>query len=164
MKIALLVIDMQKIFLNDYTEKSQIHKACEHINYVANLLRSNDHLVVHVKDVEAETEDNFDKIDFIDDIQLESKDKVMKKLHSNSFWETELEQLLNEENVGLVIISGFAAEHCVLFTYNGARERGFRTVILQNGIIGERQLSVEQMYLDRNVISHPVVSFMVSQT
>ncbi len=56
MKIALLIIDMQKVFLSNRKEITGIDKACEYINYVAELLRSKSQLIVHVKDVEGESE------------------------------------------------------------------------------------------------------------
>ncbi|MBM6617962.1 cysteine hydrolase family protein [Bacillus suaedaesalsae] len=163
MKIALLVIDMQKIFLEEQIKELKVDRACEYINYVGNLLRSNNHLVVHVKDVESANGENDDVLDFISEVYVDPSDKIVQKEHSNSFWKTNLEDLLHEHKVGLVIIAGFAAEHCVLFTYNGANERGFKTVLLQNGIVGERTSSVELMYHDRNVISHPVISYLANQ-
>lgn len=162
MKIALLVIDMQRIFLEDHIKELKADRACEYINYVGKLLRSKDHLVVHVKDVESATDENEHLLDFISEVYVDPSDKIVTKEYSNSFWKTNLEELLNEHNVGLVIVSGFAAEHCVLFTYNGANERGFKSVLLQNGIVGKRPESVELMYIDRNVISHPVISYLVN--
>ncbi|KAA0547211.1 isochorismatase family protein [Bacillus sp. BGMRC 2118] len=164
MKIALLVIDMQKIFLEEQMKELKVERACEYINYVGNLLRSHNHLVVHVKDVESANEDNEQLLDFISEVYVDPSDKIVTKEFSNSFWKTNLEEILNEHNVGLVIVAGFAAEHCVLFTYNGANERGFKSVILQNGIVGERPSSVEFIYQDRNLISHPVISYLVSHS
>ncbi|MMZ70768.1 Isochorismatase family protein [compost metagenome] len=69
--------------------------------------------------------------------------------------------MLRSRGVELLIIAGFAAEHCVLFTFNGARERGFKSVILQNGIVSARQDVITSTYRDRNLISYPVVEALV---
>ena len=154
MKIGFLVIDMQAVHLQG-VEAQMINNACEHINYVAELLRSNDHPVIHVQDIEGITEANRGEFDTISEIQIKDTDLMLTKEYSNSFWKTELEQILRDRGVEVLIIAGNAAEHCVLFTYNGARERGFNTVILQNGILSKYQDVITATYRDRNLISHP---------
>jgi hypothetical protein len=62
--------------------------------------------------------------------------------------------------IELVIISGFAAEHCVLFTYNGAIERGLKPVILQQGILSKYADVITSTYRDRNLISYPVIEYL----
>ncbi|WP_139490024.1 cysteine hydrolase family protein [Brevibacillus dissolubilis] len=162
MKIGLLVIDMQQIFLDGQKEALHVAEACEYINYVADLLRSKDHLVIHIQDTEGADETNADLLAFIPEIKVAPQDICMTKEYSNAFWKTELEQILTSNGVGLVMIAGFAAEHCVLFTYNGAIERGFTTVILQNGILSTKSDAITQTYRDRNLISHPVIKYLVT--
>ncbi|WP_166246424.1 cysteine hydrolase family protein [Paenibacillus turpanensis] len=164
MRIAMLVIDMQSIYLQEEPiEKKVIDKACMYINHVSNVLRSNDHIVIHIQDVDGLQESNKEMYEVIPEIQINAKDLRLTKENSNAFWKTELEQILLEHNVGLVIVSGFAAEHCVLFTYNGAIERGFKSVILQNGIISTKNDAISSTYRDRNLISYPVVEYLINQ-
>ncbi|XMB25311.1 cysteine hydrolase family protein [Paenibacillus sp. BR2-3] len=87
----------------------------------------------------------------------------MTKEHSNAFWKTELEQILLNQGIELVIIAGFATEHCVLFTYNGAIERGFKPVILQQGILSTESDVILSTYRDRNVVSYPVIEYLVNE-
>ncbi len=162
MKIALLIIDMQKVFLSNRKEINGIEKACEYINYVADLLRSRTQLIIHVKDVEGESERDKSLSEFIPEIKVKEGDMEISKLKSNSFWNTDLENILLKNKAELVIVSGFAAENCVLFTYNGAVERNFKTVILQNGIIGENSTSILETYRDRNIISYPAIEFLMN--
>jgi nicotinamidase-related amidase len=161
MKIGFLIVDMQKLFLQVQNEVLHVERACEYINYVADLVRSNNHLVVHIQDMEQANEVSSDLMSIIPEIKVEKEDICITKEDSNAFWNTELEQILKENGIDLVIISGFAAEHCVLFTYNGASERGFKPVILQNGILSTKSDVITQTYRDRNVISHPVIPFLV---
>ncbi len=161
MKIGLLIVDMQKVFLQDQREKLNVERACEHINYVADLLRSKNHCVIHIQDIEGAEDLNSELLDIISEIKVEQKDIKITKEASNAFWKTELEQILLKQEIGLVIVAGFAAEHCVLFTYNGAKERGFKTVILQNGIISANSDVIQSTYRDRNIISFPVIEFIV---
>ena len=155
--IAILIIDMQKCFLQPLKSTREFEGACEHINYVADILRSNDQVVVHVQDVEQAAERSKEELSIVDEIDVKDKDLKMTKTASNSFWKTDLEKNLTDLGVDLLIISGFAAEYCVLFTYNGAYERGFNAVMLQNGILSFDKSNVESTYQSRHVISFPVL-------
>ncbi|MBX7042489.1 MAG: isochorismatase family protein [Ignavibacteria bacterium] len=160
MKTALLIVDMQKVFLDKRKDNADVVGASEYINYTAGKLRTGGHVIVHVKDVEGENDNNRDEYGFISSIDVKPGDIEVRKLKSNAFWETGLEEILRANDVGLVIVSGFAAENCVLFTYNGASERNFRSVILHNGIVGENPSAVSDIYRDRNIISYPAIEFI----
>jgi len=160
MKIGFLIIDMQTIYLQDQVKKKEIDQACEYINYVADMLRSKDQIVVHIRDVEGINELNTEGYEVIPEIQIMNSDLRITKESSNAFWKTDLEQTLLNHEIELVIIAGFAAEHCVLFTYNGAIERGFKPVLLQNGILSSKSDVIHSTYRDRNIISYPVIKYL----
>lgn len=160
MKIGFLIIDMQAVHLQEL-EKKTIDRACEYINYVSDALRSNNHAVIHIQDTEGMTDANREDYRTIPDVQQTEQDFIVTKESSNAFWKTELERLLAEHGIELVILAGFAAEQCVVFTYNGAAERGFKPVLLQNGILSTHQDAITSMYRDRNVISYPVVNYLI---
>ncbi|WP_337034041.1 cysteine hydrolase family protein [Paenibacillus illinoisensis] len=161
MKIGFLIVDMQESIVRGRVEQKGIDHACEYINHVADVLRSSDHVVVHVQDVEGMDESSPEEYRIISEVNVNEKDLIVTKESSNAFWQTELEPILKSHGIELVIISGFAAEECVLFTYNGAMERGFRPVMLQNGILSTHQEAVTSTYRDRNVISYPVVDYLI---
>lgn len=160
MKIGFLIIDMQAIHLQGI-EKKGIDRACEYINYVSDKLRSKSHVIIHIQDIEGISELNKDLYDTIPEVQIEDTDLVITKEFSNAFWRTELDQILVDQGVELLIISGYAAEHCVLFTYNGAVERGFKPVILQNGVLSTNSDAITSMYRDRNLISYPAIQYLI---
>jgi nicotinamidase-related amidase len=163
MNPALLIIDLQKAFIKDYVSQQKVDNVCEHINYVADLFRKNNHLVVHIKDMESIDEFSSEELDFIYEVKREPTELVLEKDYSNAFWKTGLESILKENNIDLVICCGFAAENCVLFTHNGAIERGFKSVILQNGILSRNEDMITATYRDRNLISYPVIESMFSK-
>ncbi|MBK8983450.1 MAG: cysteine hydrolase [Ignavibacteria bacterium] len=160
MKTAFIIIDMQKTYLDGIVDKKKIGTASWYINYSADLMRKKDHLVIHVQDIEGMNDSNANEYDIIEGIKIAESDLKVKKTYSNSFWNTELEGILKTNGIEFVILCGFSAENCVLFTYNGAAERGFKCVILQNGILSANDDAVMNIYRDRNVISYPVIEFM----
>ncbi|MNB79012.1 N-carbamoylsarcosine amidase [compost metagenome] len=163
MKLGYLIIDMQEIHVRDHVDKKTLDRACEYINYVSDMLREKDQLVIHIQDIEGMEEAAKERYDIMPEIQVADSDLKVTKEYSNAFWKTELEQMLKNHGVELLIISGFSAEHCVQFTYNGASERGFRPVLLQNGILSAHSDVITAAYRDRNLISYPVIQYLISQ-
>jgi nicotinamidase-related amidase len=162
MKLGLVVIDMQKCFLSKYADTNAIGDCCEYINYAGELLRKAGHIVIHVKDVEDAGEVPADELEFIDKIKIDPTDLHVEKIYSNAFWKTDLENLIQENSIDLLILCGQAAEHCVLFTYNGAQERDHTVVVLQNGVISRKPGRVSALLEDRNTISYPVIEALTS--
>ncbi|MDQ6421759.1 isochorismatase family cysteine hydrolase [Paenibacillus sp. LHD-117] len=164
MKLAFLIIDMQTIYLKDQVEEKAIQRSCEYINHVAGVIRSHNHLVVHVQDVEGINDSNRESYRIIPEIDVQQDDLIVTKEYSNAFWKTELEQVLSANGIKLVILSGFAAEHCVLFTYNGAIERGFKPILLQHGILSTNHEAILAANRDRHLISYPVIEFLAMES
>lgn len=153
---------MQKLFLQDDMEKLCVSAACEYINHVSGLVRDKDQLIVHIQDMEGAIEDaDPDARNIISEIIVGPKDFRIMKEFSNAFWKTDLEQLLRDHGVEFVIVAGFAAEHCVTFTFNGALERGFQAAILQKGILSTSFDAINSIYRDRHVVSYPVVELLM---
>ncbi|MCZ8521230.1 MULTISPECIES: cysteine hydrolase family protein [Paenibacillus] len=162
-KLALCIIDMQEGFLGHRRSEPGMASVCEVINHTAGLLRAQGHPVIHIRDVEAADEWTSGDLAILPDIDVREEDLHLEKSHSNAFWETELEAVLRESGAGFVIVCGFAAEHCVLFTYQGAVERGWRAAILQGGILSEHRETVHGTYLLRHIVSYPVVEHIMEQ-
>lgn len=120
-------------------------------------------MVIHVQDIEGLQESNRELFNTIPEIQINDIDLILTKVNSSAFWKTDLEQILLNHGIELLIISGFAAEQCILFTYNGAVERGFKPVILQKGILSEFSDVITSTYRDRNLISYPVIEYLVKK-
>ncbi|RAP75858.1 cysteine hydrolase family protein [Paenibacillus montanisoli] len=163
MRVGFLIIDMQAVYLEDL-DKKVIEHACAYINHVSGLIRDKGHVVIHIQDVEGMLESNRESFGIIPEVRIDESDLKVSKESSNAFWQTELEQILLEQNVELVIIAGFAAEHCVLFTYNGAIERGFKAVLLQNGILSTHADIIASTYRDRNLISHTAINYLAEHS
>lgn len=162
MKSALLIIDMQNGFLDEYAETQSISEASEVINYCSDLMRKAGQVVVHIRDVEDAGEMTEQQLATTDLITIEPGDLHLEKEYSNAFFETELAQMLKAQDVGFLILAGQAAEHCVVFTYNGAIEQGFTPTVLQEGVVSRQASRVLALMEDRNVCSHAVISSLIA--
>lgn len=161
MNIALLIIDMQKEFSEMEPCKEMISDAIEYINEVGHFFRKAGKPIILIQDEEVSDGPGSEGYELIDNLEVTESDIRLSKKYSNSFWKTDLEKILRDLNVEFVVVSGFAAEHCVLFTYNGALERGFGASILQHGIAGFDKYRVKDTQNLRSVISYESLEFML---
>ncbi|NGZ76967.1 cysteine hydrolase family protein [Saccharibacillus alkalitolerans] len=161
MKIAFLIIDMQTVHLGGVPQP-KIDGVCEYINYVSRVMREAGHPVIHIQDIEGMTEETREHYRTIGEVATDASDLFVTKEYSNAFWKTELEDVLKGQEIERLILAGFAAEHCVQFTYNGAIERGFGPVLLQNGILSRHDDAVAAAYRDRNLISYPAAEWLAN--
>jgi nicotinamidase-related amidase len=160
MNIAMLIIDLQKGVLESEESKETVKDAVEYINEVSGYFRKAGKPVIVIQDVGVDGGPGSEGYELIDELIVEETDIQLAKVHANSFYETQLEKILHDLDVEFLVISGFAAEYCVLFTYNGARERGFGTSLLQHGIAGMTKKGVRDIQILRPVISYEALRFL----
>lgn len=162
MKIAFLIIDMQKEYFENKDFKISLNDATEYINEVSGYFRKEGQPVVHIQDKDAGDGPGSNGFEISDKINIADSDLFVTKTKCNSFYRTELENILRDLNVEYVIVSGFAAAYCVLFTYNGAIEKGFGVSMLQNGIAGTTKNQAKQTQFERDVINYKAVDFILN--
>jgi nicotinamidase-related amidase len=137
MKPALLVIDMQKEFfkISPATEQS-LNRAIEFINAAIALFREKQLPVVCIQHLDSG--DNLipgqPGFDVPEQIDLLPSDLRIHKTYGNAFNKTTLEDELRKQGVDTVIVTGFAAEGCVLSTCRGAKDRDLVSIILRRSL------------------------------
>ena len=150
--VALLIVDMQKACREATSCKHAFDNCVRIINMAGRYFREKNYPVVIIKDIEVASPGTAE-FETVDDIAVSDRDIVIHKLYCNAFWKTELDQILKDKGVDCVIVSGFAAEYCALFTYNGAVERGYEAFLLQDGIAGFNEEEIKRIQLLRPVIN-----------
>lgn len=161
MKSAFLIIDMQKECREFCKCQREFDDAVEYINESARLFREKGLPVVKVLDIEVGKGPGSEEFEFVDSINVDESDVIVHKEYNNAFFKTELNDRLQELGVEFVVISGFAAEYCVLFSYNGAKEMGYGVSLLQNGIIGVEYEEGKRMQLLRPVVSIEALEYFL---
>ena len=162
-KVALLIIDMQRNCKEDTSCKASFEKAVEYINETSQYFRKMKLPVVIIQDIEAGGPET-DGFKYVEELVVSDNDYFVYKTFSNAFWETELDTILKSEGVDCLIISGFAVEHCVLFTYNGAIERGYNTFLLQNGVAGFDDDEIKRIQSLRSVVNYGALEYFLKDT
>jgi len=157
MNIALLIIDVQKAYIDDKKGTTLYDTNFEYINETAKLFRENGKPIIVVRDLEGGDGAEYKNVD---ELITEKSDREVIKYYSNSFWKTDLENILKELNIDFVVLCGNAAEYCVLATYNGALERDFGAAMLQNGIFAATPTGLNDIAFNRAVVSYQVLEYM----
>jgi nicotinamidase-related amidase len=136
-KAALLVIDVQKEFFEfSPTTAQSLRDAIEYINAAIELFRKKELPVICAQHVDEERDlvPGQEGFDLHDELDILPSDPRIHKTYSNSFNKTPLEDELRERGVDTVIVTGFAAEYCVLSTYRGAQDLDLKPVILRGSL------------------------------
>ena len=83
-----------------------------------------------IQDEDAREEPGLGSYELIDSLKKEMiNHHKVSKIFSNAFWKTSFEKDLRSQSVDLLVITGFAAEGCINYTYHGALERDFNVVL-----------------------------------
>ncbi|MCB2290489.1 cysteine hydrolase [Clostridium sp. CS001] len=159
-KVALLIIDMQKDCKEATSCKASFENSVEYINEISEYFRTKKHPVIIIQDLESGGPDT-EGFKCVEELIVSDNDFFVHKTYNNAFWETELDSILKNQGVDCVIVSGFAVEYCVLFTYNGAIERGYNTFLLQNGVCGFDDDEIKRIQLLRSVVSYKALEYFL---
>jgi nicotinamidase-related amidase len=139
MKPALLVIDVQKMFFKDNTPAAEeLRVASEYINAAIDLFREKQLPVICIQHMNPEDHlvPGQEGFDVPECLNILSSDLHIHKTYGNAFHKTELPEKLRALGVDTLILTGFAAEGCVLSTYRGAKDLDLTPILLRGSLIG----------------------------
>jgi nicotinamidase-related amidase len=137
MKLALLVIDMQKEFFDISPACTQsLNDAVECINAAVEIFREKELPVICIQHMNEDDklvpgEEGFAVPEELDVLPT---DLHITKTKSNSFVKTQLEEELRKLGVEIIILAGFCAEFCVLSTYRGAQDLDLKPILLRGSL------------------------------
>ena len=135
MKLALLVVDMQKEYFKGANLDS-MSSASEHINEVLGYFRQAGEKVVWIQDQDDEdgVVPGTTGFEIIDSLTPLDDELLIVKKYGNAFNKTKLDEVLKKAGVDSLIVSGYCAEYCVLSTYRGALDCDYTPFLLKNGV------------------------------
>jgi nicotinamidase-related amidase len=157
MKLALLVIDVQKAFFDiSPTTAESLAEAIEYINAAIALFRKKRLPVVAIQQV-----DESEKLvpgetgyELPDELDVLPTDLHIAKTYGNAFTKTPLQDELQALGVEGVIVTGFCAEYCVLSTYRGAEDLDLKPILLRGSLASTKPEHVPFVENINDVISY----------
>ena len=148
---AFLIIDMQEGYIGQRRGSEAFDYTLAHINGVSDLFRKVGKPVIVIRDI---SEGDTPEYKNVSELKVQEQDDEVLKVNNNSFWNTTLHELLQKKNVDFIVMAGNAAEYCVTATYFGALERGYKVVLLQNGVLAVTTAGLETINALRPLISY----------
>ncbi len=98
--------------------------------------------------------------EIVEQLQPSPEDFFILKPKHSAFYHTSLEILLNNLGVTSLVITGMAADICVLFTANDAYMRGFRIIVPSDCVASEQaQWSEHALQLMQRVLKADITPF-----
>ena len=139
MKPALLVIDVQNAFL-PYMAEDNRKIAPLIINLAIDLFREHGlsvYRIYHTDPLRGPSSDS-ELFSYDPAIKIKAEDIQIIKNYPNSFKNTSLNELLHNAGCDTVFLCGLSSTGCVLASYFGAKDLGFKTFLIRDALLGPR--------------------------
>lgn len=158
-KIALIIIDMQKDFLekNSPLYAKRKVRIIPRIKRLLEYFRQKSFPVFHVITLHKPDKSDWTLIDrkldrayciegargaeIIDELKPIEGEEIIVKRRYNGFYKTDLEKKLREKNISILVICGISADGCVRATAIGAFDRDFIVIIPEDCIESRDELA-----------------------
>ena len=137
MKPALLVIDVQNAFLPYMAEENK-KLAPVIINMAVDLFRERGLPIysIYHTDRQRGPVAGSEGFAYASSIKVTADDTQVIKNYPNSFRETTLESLLRKSDSDTVFLCGLSSTGCVLASYFGAKDLGFKAFLIKDALMG----------------------------
>ncbi|GAE32701.1 cysteine hydrolase family protein [Halalkalibacter hemicellulosilyticus] len=155
-KKALIIVDVQKAFDDKKWGERNNQNAEENISNILQLCRGRGWLVIHIQ----HTSDNPNSVfhpknegfaikEIVEPID---KEVIINKKVNSSFIGTNLEELLKENEVTTVVITGLTTPHCVSTTTRMSGNLGFDTYLISDATAAFGMKDQNDIYYDAATI------------
>ena len=126
---ALLVIDVQRDVVANAHDRDRV---IANIDTVVHRARASGTPVIWVQHADEGLPEGSDGWQYVDELQRDDGEPLVHKHYSDSFEETELEDLLSERKVGHLVVTGAQTDACVRSTLHGALVRGYDATLVSD--------------------------------
>ena len=128
---ALVIIDVQNGLMNkDLFRKEEF---LQNINKAIIENRKNNNLIIFIQHNSKTLIKGSNDWEIYTGLNKNKNDIIIQKKHSSAFNETNLKQILIENNIKNIIICGLVSNGCVYFSCKDGIENGFNVKIIKNG-------------------------------
>lgn len=136
MKPALLVIDIQNLYLN-WMSKEDKDMAMWMINNTIQLFREKGFPIVRVYNTSPEygPKPGTEEFEFPSTVPIKPEDPKVIKNYPSAFKKTELDKMLRDKGCNTLFLCGLSAVGCVLATYYGAMDLDYDAFMVKNALL-----------------------------
>jgi nicotinamidase-related amidase len=163
MATALLVIDVQRAITSGEWAAFNIKRVIERINALITRTRAASAPVVFVQHEEAEGPFQFGAEDWQldDELLIQPNDRRVRKTTPDSFYKTELQDVLQSLGITQLIICGLQSDYCIDATVRRALTLDYHVTLVEDAhsTLDDEVLTAQQITAHHNVIFKNMSSF-----
>lgn len=133
--VVLLVIDMQ-VGLFRTVSRYDADGTIRRINALSGAVRTSGGAVIFIQHDEDQgdlLEPGSQDWEIVSALEREANDLLVRKRACDAFYETDLQDILNEHNAKPLILTGCATDFCVDTTVRAAAGRDFEVIVAEDG-------------------------------
>jgi nicotinamidase-related amidase len=132
---ALLIIDMQKVSFTPKTPRFDAENVIARINRLSELFRANGLPVIFIQ--HNGRKQNYcapgsKEWEILDELVRNFSDEVISKQANDAFYQTQLHQFLQMNNINELVITGCATDYCVDATVKSALVHDYNLTIISD--------------------------------
>jgi nicotinamidase-related amidase len=135
-KRAIVVVDLQNEYLaNGKLPLHQVDRAIDNAAKVIEDARSKGDQVIHIRHEQPGAPffvPGTEGVEIIPAVAPQRGETVILKNHPNSFRDTQLKQVLDEQGIDEVVIVGAMSHMCIGATARAATDQGYKTTVVQD--------------------------------
>ena len=162
MRMALMIIDMEKAYYEG-NSKISMDSAVEYINAAIEMFRAKNLPIIWIQD-KGDVAPGEVGFDFIDQLKPQENDYRIIKEYGNSFNKTECANIIKEEKIDTLIITGYCAEYCVLSTYRGALDLDIVPIIFRGSIASGEKENIRFVESISDIASYQVLKKLIKES
>jgi len=157
-----MIIDMQKAFYEGYS-KISMDSAVEYINAAIEMFREHKLPIIWVQDKD-EVVPGEVGFEIIDQLKPQEDEYRIIKEYGNSFNKTNCGEILKEEKIDTIIITGYCAEYCVLSTYRGALDLDIVPILFRGAIASGEKENIRFVESISDIASYQVLKKLIKNS
>ena len=164
-KPALLVIDIQNVYLSMVPEREKL-VAMTYINGLIELFRSNGYPVIRVYHFDKESGPNpgAEQFEFPTSVLIKPDDAKVIKTDGDGFNKTDLDKIIKEKGSNTLFLCGLSAVGCVLSTWIGAQNHDYQAFLVKDAIMSHNSDYTNQVEDMFNAVSYDVVKLILESS
>ena len=128
-KTALIVIDMQHGVVDNAWKRDEV---VSRISELIAKARESGVDVIWVQHSENEMPIGSQDWQIVPELKPAKNEKIIHKIYRSAFEETELEEILEDLDIGHLVITGAQTNYCVRNTIHAGFERGFNITLIED--------------------------------
>ena len=164
-KPALLVIDIQNVYLNMVPEREK-EVAMHYINGLIELFRSHGYPIIRVYHLDKEygPKPDTEQFEFPTSVLITHEDPKVIKTYGDGFNKTDLDKIIKEKGSNTLFLCGLSAVGCVLATWIGAQNHDYKAFLIKDAIMSHNSdytNNVEDIF---DAVSYDVVKLILENS